>query len=123
MRDVGQRISETRSKRGLSRKVLAKRINKSIPSLSGYEHDTQLPPLDVLNDIAHVLNVSLDYLAGNTDDESIALKSLTSEQKEVLNLLMVEFASPTTASSGYSPEQHEIIMRLGHIFASGKPDE
>ena len=123
MRDVGLRISEARNKRGLSRKVLAERINKSIPSLTGYEHDTQLPPLDVLNDIATVLNISLDYLAGNTDDEVIACKSLTPEQREVLDLLMVEFTAPSNASSGFSPEQMSIIMKLGHIFSSRKGAE
>lgn len=123
MRDVGLRISEARNKRGLSRKVLAERINKSIPSLTGYEHDTQLPPLDVLNDIATVLNVSLDYLAGNTDDEVIACKSLTPEQKEVLDLLMVEFTTPSNANVGFSPEQMNIIMKLGHIFSSEKNKE
>lgn len=79
-----------------------------------------MPPLDVLNDIATVLNVSLDYLAGNTDDEVLALKSLTPEQKEVLNLLMVEFTTPSNVSGGFSPEQMNIIMKLGHIFSSRK---
>ena len=123
MRDVGLRISEARNKRGLSRKVLAQRINKSIPSLAGYEHDTQLPPLDVLNDIANVLNVSLDYLAGNTDHETIMCKSLTPEQKEVLNLLMVEFTTPSNTIKGFSPEQMNIIMKLGHIFSTEKGAE
>ncbi len=50
-----------------------------------------MPPLEIANDIATVLNVSLDYLAGNTDDEGISYKSLTPEQREVLDLLMVEF--------------------------------
>lgn len=69
------------------------------------------------------MNVSLDYLAGNTDDETIMCKSLTPEQKEVLNLLMVEFTTPSDISTGYSPEQMNIIMKLGHIFSSEKHKE
>ncbi len=69
------------------------------------------------------MNVSLDYLAGNTDDEVIACKSLTPEQKEVLDLLMVEFTTPSNANVGFSPEQMNIIMKLGHIFSSEKNKE
>lgn len=124
MRDVGLRISKARNKRGLSQKVLAERIGRSMSSLSGYEHDSQLPPLDVLNDIADVLNISLDYLAGNTDDsDSISYKSLTTEQKEVLELLMVEFTNPTNSEKMFSPEQMNIIMKLGHIFSSEKSED
>lgn len=120
MRDVGLRISQARSKRGLTQQTLADRIGRSVSSLSDYEHDQQLLPLEIANDIANVLNVTLDYLVGNTDDDTIALKSLTVEQKEVLNLLMVEFTSPSKTGCGYSPEQMNIIMKLGHIFSSEK---
>lgn len=120
MRDVGLRISQARSKRGLTQQALADRIGRSVSSLSGYEHEAQLPPLEIANDIATVLNVSLDYLAGNTDDEVISCKSLTPEQREVLDLLMVEFTTPSNANGGFSPEQMNIIMKLGHIFSSRK---
>ena len=118
MRDVGLRISQARSKRGLTQQALADRIGRSVSSLSGYEHEAQLPPLEIANDIATVLNVSLDYLAGNSSDEGISYKSLTPEQREVLDLLMVEFATPSNNSSCFSPEQMNIIMKLGHIFSS-----
>ena len=123
MRDVGLRISQARSKRGLTQQALADRIGRSVSSLSGYEHDAQLPPLDVANDIANVLNISLDYLAGNRDDEVISCKSLPPEQREVLDLLMAEFTTPSDFRGSFSPEQMSIIMKLGHIFSSGKDSE
>lgn len=123
MRDVGLRISQARSKRGLTQQALADRIGRSVSSLSGYEHDQQLPPLEIANDIANVLNVSLDYLPGNTDDDTISMKSLTAEQKEVLNLLKVEFTSPSKTGSDYSPAQMNIIMKLGNIFSAQKQNE
>jgi len=79
-----------------------------------------LPPLEIAKDIATVLNVSLDYLAGSRDDEGISYKSLTPEQREVLDLLMVEFTTPSNAKGEFSPEQMNIIMKLGHIFSSRK---
>ena len=120
MRDVGLRISQARSKRGLTQQALADRIGRSVSSLSGYELEAQLPPLEIAKDIATVLNVSLDYLAGSRDDEGISYKSLTPEQREVLDLLMVEFTTPSNANGGFSPEQMNIIMKLGHIFSSRK---
>ena len=47
-------------------------------------------------------------------------KSLTPEQREVLDLLMVEFTTPPNANGGFTPEQMNIIMKLGHIFSSRK---
>ena len=79
-----------------------------------------MPPLEIAKDIATVLNVSLDYLAGSRDDEGISYKLLTPEQREVLDLLMIEFTTPSNTNGGFSPEQMNIIMKLGHIFSSRK---
>ena len=118
MRDVGLRISEARKRRGLSQKMLAERIGRSVASISGYEAETLLPPLDVLNDIAKTLNISMDYLAGNDDHCFISGRSLTSEQAEFLELLMLEFTTPTNSGADLSEQQMKILMKLGHIFLS-----
>lgn len=118
MRDVGLRISEARKRRGLSQKILAERIGRSVASISGYEAETQLPPLDVLNDIANALNISMDYLAGNDDNCFISGRSLTPDQADLLELLMVEFTTPSNSGSELSEQQMKILMKLGHIFMS-----
>lgn len=60
MYDLGYRIKEIRTQRGMAQNELAKRINKSKSAVCGYESDAQVPPLEVLVSIASVLNVSLD---------------------------------------------------------------
>lgn len=55
MRDVGLRISQARSKRGLTQQALADRIGRSVSSLSGYEHEAQLPPLGDCKRYRHCL--------------------------------------------------------------------
>ena len=116
MYDLGLRIKETRIQRGMAQTELAKRINKSKSAVCGYENNAQLPPLDVLISIASVLNVSLNYLAGLEDNSSISLKSLTSEQKIIINLLLDEFSHPTNTSSKISQQQLTIIQELICLF-------
>lgn len=71
MYDLGYRIKEIRTQRGITQSELAKRINKSKSAVSGYESNAQIPPSEVLVSIATVLNVSLDYLVGFEMEEPI----------------------------------------------------
>lgn len=77
MYDLGFRIKEIRTRRGLNQKELAQRINKSKSAVCGYETNAQVPPLEVLVSIASVLNVSLDYLVGFEETESFSTRSLS----------------------------------------------
>lgn len=93
MYDLGLRLKEIRSRRGLTQKALARRINKSVSAVSSYESNAQMPPLDVLISIASVLNVSLDELVGFSAEKTISLKSLNAQQQEVIELLIAEFTA------------------------------
>ena len=77
MYDLGYRIKEIRTQRGMAQNELAKRINKSKSAVCGYESEAQVPPLEVLVGIASVLNVSLDYLVGFEMEEPVSLTNLT----------------------------------------------
>lgn len=48
MYDLGSRLKEMRNKRGMTQKMLAAKINKSVTAVSGYESNIQTPPTDVL---------------------------------------------------------------------------
>ena len=48
MYDLGSRIKEAREKRGITQGELARRINRSVPTISSYETNAQTPPTDVL---------------------------------------------------------------------------
>lgn len=116
MSDFGQRLQKLRKQRGLTQKMLAERINKSLSAVSSYETNAQMPPLDVLISIAAVLNVSLDYLAGFERREVLAIDGLSEAQKDLLNLLMAEFTSSTSKSTGLSSAQKDILDKLLCIF-------
>lgn len=122
MYDLGFRIKEIRTQRGMAQKELAKRINKSKSAVCGYKNDAQVPPLDVLISIASVLNVSLDYLAGFEDNDSISVRNLTSQQKDIISLLFDEFTHPTNKSPRLSEQQITIIQELICLFGGYKSE-
>lgn len=122
MYDLGYRIKEIRTQRGMAQTELAKRINKSKSAVCGYESEAQVPPLEVLVSIASVLNVSLDYLVGFDIEEPISLANLTSQQKKIINLILEEFSKPTNSSSRLSQQQITIIQELICLFIGNQEE-
>ncbi len=118
MYDLGSKIKDIRQKRGITQKELAQRINKSVSTISSYETNAQLPPLDVIGDIALTLNVSLDYLVGIDKVNTFSAKHLTAEQTELLELLLHEFHSGMTYADNLTQEQILIIQKMIHYFVS-----
>jgi transcriptional regulator with XRE-family HTH domain len=116
MGDFGLRLQKLRKQRGLTQKMLAERINKSLSAVSSYETNTQMPPLDVLISIASVLNVSIDYLAGTERKEVFVIEGLSDTQKEVLYMLIKEFDSPPCKDKILSSSQKDILEKLLYIF-------
>lgn len=117
MHDVGSRLREMRDKRGLTQRVLAERINKSVSAVSGYESNVQTPPTDVLISIAQVLHVPITYFVDLNCKDCYSTEGLSLEQKEFLDLLFLEFTNPSNTSDELSPQQIEIIRKLLLLFS------
>lgn len=118
MYDLGSRLKNLRQQRGLTQKMLARRINKSISAVSSYESNAQLPPLDVLESLSSVFNVSLDYLVGFENNSSYSTKDLSYEQREIIELLFKEFAIKEHKSEILTHQQILIIQKILHLFFS-----
>lgn len=116
MYDIGNRIKELRIKRGYTQQSLGEKINKSKATISSYEKDVQLPPLEVAIDIASVLNVSLDYLVGLSLDGELSVKGLSQEQKEIIELICDDFLKPANDSNELTAEQIKILQKLIILF-------
>lgn len=73
MADFCERLRELRLEQGLTQQALADKIKVHDPhgmhgmSISGYERGVRKPSFEVLDALADIFNVSLDYLLGNTD--------------------------------------------------------
>jgi transcriptional regulator with XRE-family HTH domain len=68
---LGMRIKLARTRRGLNQAELARKIGISKNSMNLIERDMSKPAFFWVQKIAEELKVSLDYLAGRKDDESI----------------------------------------------------
>lgn len=93
MYGLGARLKEMRKMINLSQSQVARRLNLSPGTISGYELDTKTPSLEVLSDLAILYNCSADYLLGHDKKEAISIEGLNSRQKEILNTLLLEFKS------------------------------
>ena len=87
-------------------------------AICSYETNAQMPPLDVLISIATVLHVSLDQLAGLNNEKKITLAGLSAPQKDIIELLLSEFVSPTSDGPSLSPQQIQILQALILLFSS-----
>lgn len=118
MHDVGSRLREMRDKRGLTQRVLAERVNKSVSAISGYESNVQTPPTDVLISISQVLHVPITYFVDINCKDCYSSAGLSIEQKEFLDLVFTEFTNPSAVSSELSPRQIEIVRKLLILFTN-----
>ena len=63
----GGRLLEARKKKGISQDELAKMLGTKGPAIGRYERDEMKPSIEVAAKMADYLEVSLDYLVGQTD--------------------------------------------------------
>ena len=66
---LGKRINEIRKEKGLSQSALGKKIGTSGDVIGRYERGDIKPSIEVVLKIADALEVSLDFLVGNTSLE------------------------------------------------------
>lgn len=79
----GENVANARKKKKLSQSELAKEVGTIAVTIGRYERNEIKPSIDIATKIADVLDVSLDYLVGNTDTvlEKDLLKKITDIQK------------------------------------------
>jgi len=68
MKNYGERISQLREQHHLTQEELANKLSISRASLSHYEKNRRVPDYEVLDRIADIFQVTVDYLIGRTDD-------------------------------------------------------
>lgn len=97
-----ERLKELRKQAHLTQVELAKRLGIGQSSYADWERGKKKPTQDNLVKIAQVLNVSVDYLVGNSKEKSDDLdniellfrmnsKGLTDEEKGIFKKELIEF--------------------------------
>ena len=78
------RLKECREKIGISKQEAARRIGISQPAYLRYESGDRKPALQTTKEIARVLNTSVDYLVGNSDDNTPTLIEISKDDNSEL---------------------------------------
>ena len=68
LEQIGDRIRKVRYAHKLTQQQMADQLHITRSCLANYERGTRQPPLELLNDIARIFQVDLDYLLGNTSN-------------------------------------------------------
>lgn len=84
--DFGLRLRQLREARNLSRKTFAKKLGVSKETIYRYENNVQTPSLERTKQMALILQTSMDYLVGFTDEPG-----LTREQRRALEQFLCAF--------------------------------
>lgn len=100
--EFSERLKELRKQAHLTQVELAGRLGIVQSSYADWERGKKKPTQDNLVKIAQVLNVSVDYLVGNSEEKADQLdniellfrmnsKGLTKEEKAVFRKELIEF--------------------------------
>lgn len=65
---LGQRLRELRQEKQLTLEQLGMKFDVTKQTVSYWEKGDRLPPLDIVTALAEYYDVSLDYLAGLSDN-------------------------------------------------------
>lgn len=100
--EFSERLKELRKQAHLTQVELASKLGIVQSSYADWERGKKKPTQDNLVKIAQVLNVSVDYLVGNSEEKADELdniellfrmnsKGLTEEEKEIFKKELIEF--------------------------------
>jgi transcriptional regulator with XRE-family HTH domain len=106
----GKRMGDIRKQKKMSQDELAKAIGAISVTVGRYERDEVKPSIDVASKIAEALEVSLDYLAGNSNvllEKNIVkritdIQQLPQDDKAHLFALMDAFLRDHKAKKAYA---------------------
>jgi transcriptional regulator with XRE-family HTH domain len=97
MNTLGIRIKQLRNEKGLRQEDLAKIILVNRATLASWEVDRALPDINVIQKIADVFNVSVDYLLGRKppekpkDEISEQISELPDDKRKMIETMLKVF--------------------------------
>ena len=100
--EFSERLKDLRKQAGLTQVDVAEKLGISQPAYASWERGVKKPTQENLVKIAQILNVSVDYLVGNSEEKTDELdniellfrmnsKGLTNEDKKVFKKELIEF--------------------------------
>lgn len=105
----GDRLKSARKAAGLGQGELAEKLGKTQSSISQCERGESQLSLEVLRDVAAVLNVSADWLLGLDSSE---LTTLNTSRRQVAGISLLSELSSALASDELSQAQINLLADL-----------
>jgi transcriptional regulator with XRE-family HTH domain len=134
MATFGERFRQLRKEKDLTQEQLAEIFYTNKGSISKYEHDKQVPEIELLKKLADFFGVSVDYLLGRSDTRnSDVIEEAMFDQKKFRDLLLrargdrtnEEYAKQSGVSRPYisaylnlkreTPPSPEVIKQLASV--------
>lgn len=132
MNTLGYRLKTLRQEKGLTQKEVAKLTGTTDVSIGRYEMDARVPKADILNSLAKLYDVDIDYLLTGKEETEPALndKDKKSIEKD-LKKIMDDFKSGKSGPAFYDGvelddddlDKLEIAMRTALEIAKVKNKE
>ena len=88
--DFGYRLRALRKKKRMTQTQVAKRLNISKATISGYENNVKTPSVDTLIQMSNLYGVSTDYLLGLDNRDMLDVDGLSERQKALLEQILLE---------------------------------
>lgn len=118
MHNLALRLKELRRRQGFTQRQLAQMLKVSELTVIRWENNYELPSMESLIQMAGVYHVTLDYIAGLDGKKSIVIDGLSTEQIELLRMLLIEFQSRDlrTPKTVLTQRQLDILSAVSSMF-------
>lgn len=123
---LGENIKKYRKEKKLTQKEMAKKINKSCSTFQKYELNLTQPPIDVIKEIADILEVSMVDLLYNPecDDNDTFFDAIEKEAEAEMILFKKEVLETyNKLNESGKWKVNEYIFDLSEIKRYTTPDE
>ena len=88
---IGKRIAALREREGISQANLARQLDVTRAAVNAWEMGLSSPNAKSLVDLSGYFHVSVDYLIGISEDETVSLLKLSREDKKIVIDLVHRF--------------------------------
>lgn len=88
---IGDRIKQLRLDAKMTQPELAKKLDVTRSAVAAYENNSRQPSFQILIRLAHVFNVSTDYLLLGNDNNLLDVEGLSGEQRAIIVSLIKNF--------------------------------
>ena len=88
---IGDRIKQLRLDAKMTQPELAKKLDVTRSAVATYENNSRQPSFQILIRLAHIFNVSTDYLLLGNDNNLLDVEGLSGEQRAIIVSLIKNF--------------------------------